>query len=170
MVPFCGGGSEMFPYGIFFIPCGYCEHPIPIPRLSPLGSYADRNFRTPDEVNSNATPKKEFIRIWPVEFACMNCQRWNPYPEDDIRKLEQEHKEYEPLAKMLEKSSLWQLETIENGLPPGASKIYIVAASDILPEVLKQAVLRMVGRDGRKLDDHREIKATTPKEFRFDPI
>jgi hypothetical protein len=160
----------MFPYGIFFIRCFYCGHHIPLPRRSPLGWYADRNFRTPDEVNSKATPKREFIRLWPVEFACMNCQRWKTYPDDEIHKLEQEDREYEALAEVLHKNSLWQLETVEFGPPPGESKMYIVAASDIPPEELKHALLQMVGPDQKKVNDQREITTTPSEKFPFSPV
>lgn len=96
----------------------------------------------------------------------MNCERWRPYPEDEIHKLEQEHKEYDGLAELLRRSSLWQLETVEIGVPPGESKMYIVASKDILPRRSKAGAIAN-GRAGpekaqRPTGNHSHIAERIP--------
>jgi hypothetical protein len=97
----------------------------------------------------------------------MNCQRWWPYAESEIHKLEQEDEGYEALAEQSKESALWQLQVVEVNGPPGDSQMYVVAERDTSPQDLKPELLRTVGPDGKKFKDQREITAAEPKAFYF---
>ncbi len=102
-----------FPYGIFSLRCHYCDHCMPLPRISPLGSYAGQSFRTADEVKSKQISSNLDCCLWPVEFACMTYQRLWPYSKEEIHKLEEEDQDYPALAEQSKGSVLWQLKIVE---------------------------------------------------------